>query len=81
VYASLNAGYAVLVAAGLGFLGLGVPAPTAEWGSMIQEGSGGVATGDWWLAVFPGLAVSFAVGGFYLIGDGVRDLLDPNLRV
>jgi peptide/nickel transport system permease protein len=81
VYASLNAGYALLVAAGLGFLGLGVPVPTPEWGLMVQQGAGGVATGQWWTSFFPGIAISLTVGGFYLLGDGTRDLLDPNMRI
>jgi peptide/nickel transport system permease protein len=81
VYASLNAGYAVLVAASLGFLGLGVPVPTPEWGLMVQQGAGGVLTGQWWVAFFPGVAISLTVAGFYLVGDGLRDLMDPRMRV
>jgi peptide/nickel transport system permease protein len=81
VYASLNAGYAVLVAAGLGFLGLGVPVPTPEWGLMVQQGAGGVITGHWWVAFFPGVAITLSVAGFYLLGDGLRDLMDPSMQV
>jgi peptide/nickel transport system permease protein len=81
VYASLNAGYAVLVAASLGFLGLGVAVPTPEWGLMVQEGAGGVVTGHWWVAFFPGVAITLAVAGFYLLGDGLRDLMDPSMQI
>jgi peptide/nickel transport system permease protein len=81
VYGSLNAGYAIIVAATLGFLGLGIGPGQAEWGLMVYEGSGGVVSGEWWLAFFPGLAMAIAVGSFYLLGDGLRDLLDPGLRI
>jgi peptide/nickel transport system permease protein len=81
VYASLNAGYALLVAAGLGFLGLGVPVPTPEWGLMVQQGAGGVITGHWWVAFFPGVAITLSVAGFYLLGDGLRDFMDPSMQV
>lgn len=80
VYMSLNAGYALIVAATLGFLGLGIAPGDAEWGLMVKEGSGGVVRGEWWMSFFPGLFMAFGVGSFYLIGDGLRDLLDPNLR-
>jgi peptide/nickel transport system permease protein len=79
-YGSLNAGYAMVVAATLGFLGLGIGPGEAEWGLMVYEGAGGVISGEWWLAFFPGLAMTVAVGSFYLLGDGIRDLLDPQLR-
>ena len=48
---------------------------------MVYEGAGGMVSGAWWLAFFPSLAIALAVGSFYLLGDGIRDLLDPNLRV
>jgi peptide/nickel transport system permease protein len=80
VYMSLNAGYALIVAATLGFLGLGIAPGESEWGLMVKEGSGGVIRGEWWMSFFPGLFMAAAVGSFYLIGDGLRDLLDPNLR-
>jgi ABC-type dipeptide/oligopeptide/nickel transport system permease subunit len=79
VQGTLSLGFAILVAAGLGFLGLGVQPPTAEWGSMLGEGrqyifrAPGVTT-------FPGVAIFLAVLGFNLFGDGLRDALDPRMR-
>jgi peptide/nickel transport system permease protein len=75
--APLNAGWAILLAAGLSFVGLGVPLPTPEWGSMINEGVEAVVTGEWWIAFFPGLATMIAVLGFNLFAEGLRDMLDP----
>lgn len=66
----------ILVAAGLGFLGLGVKPPTAEWGSMVAAGRDFIAD-QWWLAAIPGGAIFLASLGFNLIGDGLRDVLDP----
>jgi peptide/nickel transport system permease protein len=79
VQATLNLGTAILVAAGLGFLGLGVKAPTPEWGSMLGEGRQYIFSASY-LATFPGLAILLAVLGFNLMGDGLRDALDPRLR-
>ncbi len=79
VYATLNVGVTILVAAGLGFLGLGVQPPTAEWGTMLGEGRAYIFNSSY-MATFPGLAIFFAVLGFNLLGDGLRDALDPNLR-
>jgi peptide/nickel transport system permease protein len=79
VYATLNVGVTILVAAGLGFLGLGVQPPTAEWGTMLGEGRQYILNSSY-MATFPGLAIFFAVLGFNLLGDGLRDALDPNLR-
>jgi peptide/nickel transport system permease protein len=79
-YASVNAAWVVLVTAALGFLGIGIEPGTAEWGSMIARGQSQIITGEWWVSVFPGLAVLFLTSGFYLLGDGVRDLLDPSSR-
>jgi peptide/nickel transport system permease protein len=79
VYATLNVGVTILVAAGLGFLGLGVQPPTAEWGTMLGEGRDYIFNSSY-MATFPGLAIFFAVLGFNLLGDGLRDALDPNLR-
>ena len=75
--APLNAGWAILLAAGLSFVGLGVPLPTPEWGSMISEGAESVVTGEWWIAFFPGLAAMSAILGFNLLAEGLRDLMDP----
>lgn len=80
VQASLNLGWAVLNAAGLSFLGLGVQAPTPEWGIMVAEGARFIVSGHWWLALFPGLALMGAVLCFNLLGDGLRDLVDPRNR-
>jgi len=79
VYATLNMGVTILVAAGLGFLGLGVQPPTAEWGTMLGDGRAYIFSSSY-MATFPGLAIFFAVLGFNLLGDGLRDALDPNLR-
>ncbi len=79
VYATLNMGVTILVAAGLGFLGLGVQPPTAEWGTMLGDGREYIFSSSY-MATFPGLAIFFAVLGFNLLGDGLRDALDPNLR-
>lgn len=80
VQISLNLGWAILNAAGLSFLGLGVTAPTAEWGIMVAEGARFITAGHWWLVAFPGAALMFAVLCFNLLGDGFRDILDPRMR-
>jgi peptide/nickel transport system permease protein len=80
VQASLNLGWAVLNAAGLSFIGLGVRAPTPEWGIMVAEGAQFIVSGKWWLAAFPGLALMTAVFCFNLLGDGLRDVVDPRSR-
>jgi ABC-type dipeptide/oligopeptide/nickel transport system permease subunit len=79
VYATLNIGVTILVAAGLGFLGLGVQPPTPEWGTMLGDGRDYIFHSSY-MATFPGLAIFAAVLGFNLVGDGLRDALDPNLR-
>jgi ABC-type dipeptide/oligopeptide/nickel transport system permease subunit len=79
VQASLNLGSSILVAAGLGFLGLGVQPPTPEWGSMLGEGRQYIFRAPL-LTLFPGLAIFLAVLGFNLLGDGLRDALDPRLK-
>ena len=80
VQVSLNLGWAILNAAGLSFIGLGVTAPTPEWGIMVAEGARFIGTGKWWLVAFPGLALMLAVLCFNLLGDGLRDILDPRMR-
>ncbi len=79
VQASMDFGYVILTAAGLGFLGLGSPPGTAEWGVMIAEGINYLFVAPW-MSAFPGLAIVIAVLGFNLLGDGLRDILDPRLR-
>jgi ABC-type dipeptide/oligopeptide/nickel transport system permease subunit len=79
VQATLNLGTAILIAAGLGFLGLGVPPGTPEWGTMLGEGRNYIFRA-WYLETFPGLAIFLAVIGFNLLGDGLRDALDPRLK-
>ena len=80
VQISLNLGWAILNAAGLSFIGLGVKPPTPEWGIMVAEGARFISTGRWWLVAFPGLALMMAVLCFNLLGDGMRDILDPRMR-
>jgi peptide/nickel transport system permease protein len=80
VQISLNLGWAILNAAGLSFIGLGVSAPTPEWGIMVAEGARFITTGKWWLVGFPGLALMLTVLCFNLLGDGLRDILDPRMR-
>lgn len=80
VQLSLNMGWAILNAAGLSFIGLGVRPPTAEWGIMVAEGANYIISGEWWLVLFPGAALMLAVFTFNLLGDGLRDLVDPQRR-
>lgn len=79
VRTSLGIGGTILAAATLGFLGLGAPPPTPEWGRMIAE-SRQYLPEAWWYALAPGLAIFFTVLGAYLFGDGLRDILDPHTR-
>jgi peptide/nickel transport system permease protein len=78
VLITLDLGNAILVFAGLSFLGLGTIPPTAEWGAMVGEGRQLVQ--QWWVATFPGLAILTVVMGFNFVGDGLRDWLDPHAR-
>lgn len=80
VQMSLTMGYAILNAAGLSFIGLGVRPPTPEWGIMVAEGAAFIVSGEWWIAFFPGLALMLAVFCFNLLGDGLRDIVDPQRR-
>lgn len=80
VQVSLNLGWAILNAAGLSFIGLGVRPPTPEWGIMVAEGANYIVSGEWWLALFPGLWLMLAVFTFNLMGDGLRDIVDPRQR-
>jgi peptide/nickel transport system permease protein len=78
VLATLDVGNAILTVAGLSFIGFGVPPPNPEWGAMISEAQ--KYPDQWWLAVFPGLAIFTAIMGFNFFGDAVRDALDPRTR-
>jgi ABC-type dipeptide/oligopeptide/nickel transport system permease subunit len=81
VQATMGLGSAILSAAALGFLGLGAIPPEPEWGSMLGDSYKYLTTGAWWAVTFPGLAIMLSVLGFNLLGDGLRDALDPRLRV
>ena len=76
---SLDMGFAVLTVASLGFIGIGVRPPAPEWGSLLSVARGNMPD-YWWTAIFPGLAIFLAVLGFNLLGDGLRDVLDPKAR-
>lgn len=73
----LRAAWAVRILATLAFFGIGIQAPTPEWGAMIRQGAEYMATGQWWVGVFPGVALILLVLGLNLLGDGLQDLLDP----
>ncbi len=80
VQISLNLGWAILNAAGLSSSAWACTAPTPEWGIMVAEGARFITTGKWWLVAFPGLALMLTVLCFNLLGDGLRDILDPRMR-
>jgi len=77
---TIGMGYTILTAAVLGFLGVGAQPPTPEWGLAISE-SRIFLPGAWWFATFPGLAIFLVVMAFNMFGDGLRDILDPRLRI
>jgi peptide/nickel transport system permease protein len=79
VNATMGLATAILAAAGLSFIGLGIQPPTPEWGSMLNEGRQ-IMIEFWPVAVFPGIAIALTVLGFNLLGDGLRDALDPRLK-
>lgn len=80
VQASLNLGWAILNAAGLSFIGLGVRPPDPEWGILVAEGAQFIVSGEWWVSFFPGAALMLAVFTFNLLGDALRDIFDPRRR-
>jgi peptide/nickel transport system permease protein len=80
VFSALSLGETILYIAALGFLGLGIAPPTPEWGAMISTGKDHLILGQWWPSAFPGLSIMLAALGFVLLGDGLRDTLDPRLR-
>lgn len=81
IASSVAIGQAILITAGLSFVGAGVRVPTAEWGAMISVGARNMITGQWWPSVFPGLALGTTVLGYALVGDGLRYYLDPTKRI
>jgi peptide/nickel transport system permease protein len=80
VQSTLQPGWAILSAAGLSFIGLGIRLPAPEWGLMVANGSSRIISGQWWVSLFPGLFIVIAVMAFNLIGDGLQDLLDPQRK-
>ncbi len=80
VEATLWLSFAILLEASLSYLGLGVQIPTPSWGNMLQDGQRDLLVGAWWMTVFPGLSIFITVLAFNLMGDGLRDALDPRLR-
>jgi len=79
VKAMMDIGIAIMVGSGLSFIGVGAQPPSPEWGAIIITGRDFIMK-EWWIATFPGIALLFAVMGFNLFGDGLRDALDPRLR-
>jgi peptide/nickel transport system permease protein len=80
VIASFNVASVILSEAALSFLGLGVPPTTPTWGGMLAESRDQLLAGRWWLAVYPGVAIALTVLAFNILGDWLRDFLDPRLR-
>jgi peptide/nickel transport system permease protein len=80
VQVSLNMGWAILNAAGLSFIGLGVRPPEPEWGILVAEGAQFIVSGEWWVSFFPGAMLMLAVFTFNLLGDALRDIFDPRKR-
>ena len=80
VQMTLTMGWAMLNAAALSYIGLGIRPPTPEWGIMVAEGAGFIITGEWWVAFFPGLALVLVVLSLNLLGDGLRDMIDARER-
>jgi peptide/nickel transport system permease protein len=80
IASSVAVGQAVLITAGLSFVGAGVEVTRAEWGAMISQGARNMVTGQWWPSLFPGLALGVTVLGYAIVGDGMRQYLDPTKR-
>ena len=80
ILATTHLGVAIIIEASLGFLGVGIPPPTPTWGNMLADALNAGLIPPWWLVLFPGLAISITVLAFNLLGDGIRDVLDPRLR-
>lgn len=77
---AVRAAWAVRISATLAFLGVGIQAPTPEWGAMIRQGAEFMVSGQWWVALYPGIALILLVFGLNLFGDGLQDLTDPRRR-
>ena len=80
ILATTHLGVAIVIEASLGFLGVGIPPPTPTWGNMLSDALNAGLVPPWWLVLFPGAAITLTVLAFNLLGDGIRDLLDPRLR-
>ena len=80
VQATLAMGFAILTVAALSYIGLGIRPPTSEWGAMTAEGAGYIVSGEWWIFAFPGMAIMATVLSFNLLGDALRDVLDPRMK-
>ena len=80
ILATTHLGVAIIIEAALGFLGVGIPPPTPTWGNMLADALNAGLIPPWWLVLFPGIAISVTVLAFNLLGDGIRDVLDPRLR-
>ncbi|MBV8937184.1 MAG: ABC transporter permease [Alphaproteobacteria bacterium] len=80
ILATTHLGVAIIIEAALGFLGVGIPPPTPTWGNMLADSLNAGLVPPWWLVLFPGLAITITVLAFNLLGDGIRDVLDPRLR-
>lgn len=81
VQISISIGMAILLTAGLSFIGAGVRMPTPEWGLMVATGAQQMILGVWWVSLFPGLAIVVSVLCFALLGDAAKDWADPTLKV
>ena len=80
ILATTHLGVAIIIEASLGFLGVGIPPPTPTWGNMLADSLNAGLVPPWWLVLFPGCAITITVLAFSLLGDGIRDLVDPRLR-
>jgi len=80
ILATAHLGVAIIIEASLGFLGVGIPPPTPTWGNMLADSLNAGLVPPWWLVLFPGAAITVTVLAFNLLGDGIRDALDPRLR-
>jgi len=80
ILATTHLGVAIIIEASLGFLGVGIPPPMPTWGNMLADALNSGLVPPWWLVLFPGAAITLTVLAFNLLGDGVRDALDPRLR-